>query len=303
MSQSVRFAANPGIQRPVLLWGALLAIGVCWGLTGPVSKLAISTGHHPVGVTFWSAILGATLLTAVALLRGKRLPLSRRHLTFFLICGFLGTALPHSVSYAAYGQLPIGVIVIVLSLVPMATVLLALLLRLERPDLRRLAGLGLGAAAVLMMTLPETSLPDPDQAIWVALPVIAALAYAAENIYVATARPPGCDALTLLCGLSWGAVVLLAPVVLATKAWFAMIPLDLPELAVIANTLLHICAYFGFIWLISMAGPVFASQVGYVVTGSGVLLGILIYEESHSLWIWGALALLFAGLTLVKPKR
>jgi drug/metabolite transporter (DMT)-like permease len=62
-------------------------------------------------------------------------------------------------------------------------------------------------------------------------------------------------------------------------------------------------AYFGFIWLIGHAGPVFASQVGYVVTASGVLLGMAIYDERHSAWVWAALALMFAGLALVKPRQ
>jgi drug/metabolite transporter (DMT)-like permease len=30
---------------------------------------------------------------------------------------------------------------------------------------------------------------------------------------------------------------------------------------------------------------------------------MLFYGERHSPWVWAALALMFAGLTLVKPKR
>ena len=47
----------------------------------------------------------------------------------------------------------------------------------------------------------------------------------------------------------------------------------------------------------------FASQVAYVATGSGVALGMLIYDERHSPWFWAALALMFAGPALVRPKR
>ena len=47
----------------------------------------------------------------------------------------------------------------------------------------------------------------------------------------------------------------------------------------------------------------FASQVAYVVTGSGVALGMLIYDERHSPWVWAALALMFAALALIRPKR
>ncbi len=185
----------------------------------------------------------------------------------------------------------------------MATLLLALPLGIERPDPRRLFGLGLGVVAVGLIVLPQASLPEPGQAAWVALPVIVALAYAGENIYIAAARPPDIDALTILCGLSWGALILLTPVALVSDAWFDITRLGPPEQAIVVISALHMGAYFGFIWLIGQAGPVFASQVAYVVTGSGVVLGMIVYAERHSPWIWAALALMFAGLALVKPKR
>jgi hypothetical protein len=137
--------------------------------------------------------------------------------------------------------------------------------------------------AVGLIVLPDASLPEPGQAAWVVLPLIVALSYAGENIYIATARPAGVEALTIMCGLFWGALILLTPLLVISDAWFDITRLGPPEQAVVAISFLHIGAYFGFIWLIGQAGPVFASQVGS--------------------WVWAALALMFAGLTLVKPKR
>jgi drug/metabolite transporter (DMT)-like permease len=301
------FATNPPTAqtgpRPGMLWLVLLVIGLAWGATGPFSKLAVSTGNHPIGVTFWNTAIGAVLLTATLFASGRRLPLHRRHLIFFLVCGFLGTALPNSLSYTAYKHLPIGVNVMVIALVPMATLLIALPLGIERLDPKRLAGLGLGTAAVLLIALPETSLPEPGQAIWVILPVITSLAYAGENIYISTSKPPDCSALTVICGLSWGALALLTPAMIAADAWVDITRFGPPEQAIIAISFVHMGAYFGFIWLIGHAGPVFASQVGYVVTASGVILGMAVYDERHSAWVWAALALMFAGLALVKPRQ
>ena len=291
---------TPRLARP---WLALLVIGLGWGATGPFSKLAVSTGNHPIGVTFWNTAIGAVCLTAILLATGRRLPCDRRHLIFFMVCGLLGTALPNSLSYTAYQHLPIGVNVMVIALVPMATMLIALPLGIERLDPLRAAGLGLGTLAVLLIALPEASLPEPDQAIWVALPVITALAYAGENIYISTSKPPGTSALTVICGLSWGALVLLTPAVIAADAWVDITRLGPPEQAIIAISFVHMGAYFGFIWLIGQAGPIFASQVGYVVTASGVILGMALYGERHSPWVWAALALMFAGLALVKPRQ
>ena len=52
-----------------------------------------------------------------------------------------------------------------------------------------------------------------------------------------------------------------------------------------------------------LSGPVFASQVGYIVTATGVLLGMAFYDERHSIWVWAALALMMVGLSLVKPEE
>ncbi len=290
-------------RRSLRLWLALVSIGVCWGMAGSLSKLAMSTGHHPLGVAFCNITLGVILTTAALLILRCRLPLTRRHLVFYLCCGLLGRALPSSLNYAAFAHLPVGVVVLINATAPMATFLLALAIRIEAIDIRRLIGLGLGISAIMLIVLPKTSLPAPDQATWIALPVIVSLCYAAESIYIATAKPPDCSALTMMCGVTWGAFFVLAPITFVWDAWPEVETLGSPEVAIAAGATLHLAAYFGFVWLIGRTGPVFASQVGYIVTGSGVLIGIIAYHERHSAWVWMALALMIAGLSLVRPRH
>ena len=57
---------DPTKPRPALLWLALVVIGIGWGITGPLSKLAVSTGNHPIGVTFWETVIGAVVVLLVA---------------------------------------------------------------------------------------------------------------------------------------------------------------------------------------------------------------------------------------------
>ena len=289
-------------SHSTIAWFTLVGIGVAWALTGPLTKLTVSTGHHPVGLTLWSTIIGALVITAALYVRGGRLPVSRQHVVFFLVCGFLGTAFPNSLSFKAYQHLSVGVNVILISIVPMTTMVFALAFKLEQPNLRRLGGLVLGVCAVALITIPKTSLPDSSQVVWVVLPIVIALSYASENIYIAKAHPEDCSALTIMCGLYWGALVLLIPVTIAMGAWVDLSPLGTPELALIAVAILHLLAYLGFVWLIAHSGPVFASQVGYLVTGGGVFLGVLVFDEQHSLWVWLALLVMMAGLVLVKPQ-
>lgn len=294
-------AAAP--TRDLAAWIVLFICGLSWGVTGPLSKLAVSTGHHPVAITFWSVLIAAVVFSIVMALRGGWPKLTGLTVVFFLGCGFLGTAFPNSLSYEAYRHLPVGVNVMILSLVPMATLLIALPLGVERLDMRRALGLALGVAAVALITLPSTSLPSPETAIYVALPVMVAISYAAENVWIARLQPKGMSTIVVMWGLSIGGLLLLAPVVFSLGILFDITALGPPEMAVIASSIVHICAYFGFVWMINRSGPVFASQVGYIVTATGVLLGMAFYGERHSIWVWAALALMMIGLSLVRPEE
>ena len=77
---------------------------------------------------------------------------------------------------------------------------------------------------------------------------------------------------------------------------------DQAEISLVVMTFLHIGAYSGFVWLISSAGPVFAAQVGYIVTLSGVVLGVAVLGEQNSTWVWLSLVVMMLGLALVQPR-
>ena len=281
----------------------MLLCGLAWGSTQLLSKLIVSAGHHPVGISFTGTVLGAVALAAIVLVRGQRLPLQRRHLIFYAICGLTGTALPHVLGYTGMQHLPVGVMSIVIAMVPIMTYLGAVLIRMEQIEPVRSLGLVFGAAAVLLLVVPDASLPDPEKAAWLVLPVLTSLCYTIENIYIAKAQPRDIDPMQTMCGLFWAALLLLLPAVFFTGEVMVLGAFDLAEMSLLAMTACHVGAYAGFVWLISRAGPVFAAQVGYIVTLAGVFLGIIVLGEQNSVWVWGSLALMMVGLALVQPRE
>ncbi len=288
---------------PAALWLALVLIGAAWGSTQLLSKIIMTAGQPPLGVAAAVNLLAGVIAGALLLATGRRLPLGRRHLLFYAVCGLTGTALPSVLSYTGMRELPVGIMAIVISIVPITTFLGALLLRMERPQPRRMLGLACGTTAVLLLILPQASLPEPGDAPWVILPVLVGLSYTVENLYIAGNRPADVNPLQALCGLVWAALLLLLPAAAATGAWMDLGGFGTVELALVLLTCLHLCAYGGFVWLIGRGGPVFAAQVGYVVTLSGVLLGMAVLGERHSTWVWLSLALMLTGLALVRPRR
>ncbi len=100
------------------------------------------------------------------------------------------------------------------------------------------------------------------------------------------------------------AAALVAPLALITgTAHMVGPPWDAADLAVLGLPVITGVAHIFLFELIRTTGPVFFSQVGYVVTVAGVLWGMALFGERHSPWIWAALALMLAGLALVNLRR
>ncbi len=283
-------------------WLIIFVGGVAWGVTIALAKIVTADGAHPLGIALWQGILGGATVLAYTFARKIMPPLDRAHIEFYIVCGLFGTALPGSLFFYAADHLPAGVMAIVIAIIPMMSFAIAAALGIDRISAFRLLGVALGLAAIVMMIAPETSLPEPGLVPWLLLVVAASLSYAIENNYIAIRIPPETHPITLLCGMFVAAGIMMAPIVAATGTFVPFTSLlGTVELGIIAMTAINVFCYGMFIHLISLTGPVFASQMAYAVTISGVIWGIVIFGEEHSPWIWGALIVMLAGLALVKP--
>jgi drug/metabolite transporter (DMT)-like permease len=285
------------------LIGALVLLGAGWGATQPLAKIAVSTGHQPLGLVFWQMAIGAVFLCAITYARGRPLPFQGRHMVVYGVIALIGTILPNSASYAAIAQLPSGIISILLSMVPMMAFPIALLMALERFSWVRLAGLSLGLAGVLLIVGPEASLPEAAMAAFIPLALIAPAFYALEGNVVAKWGTAGLDPIQVLAGASLIGTIISAPLALLSGQWVDPgPPLGAPEVALILGAVIHAITYTGYVWMIGRTGPVFAVQVSYLVTGFGVFWAMLILGEAYSGWVWAAMVLMLGGVFLVQPK-
>ncbi len=281
----------------------LIALGIGWGLTQPMSKIAVGGGYRHFGLVFWQLAIGAVLLGALTLARGKGLPLQPPHLRLYAILALIGTVVPNSASYAAAVHLPSGILSLVLSLVPMFAFPVALALGNDSFRWSRLAGLSLGLGGVALIALPQSSLPDPRMAAYLPLALVAPFLYALEGNYVARWGTAGLDPVQVLAGASLAGAAVALPLALFSGHWIdPRPPWGAPDAAVVILSAIHAAVYTGYVWLVGRAGAVFAAQVSYLVTGCGLLWAMALLSERYSLWIWAALALMFAGLFLVQPR-
>lgn len=286
----------------IKLWVMLLAIGAAWGLTVPLTTVALGSGLTPLDASFWSAVFSLVALSAWLGWRGGWPPLDRQHVRFFLTLGLVGAAFPHVASFYAAAHLPAGVRAVLFAFVPLFTLVLSLALALERPSLARFVGLSCGVLGVAVLFRGGLGGAGPDAWFWGLCAMAAVASYAAEKVYLAIARPQALDPIAVLWGmnlsaLGWfvGAFLLLgppqAPPGFGTAEW-----------ALFGTATLHLFAYGGMVALVARAGPVFATQVSYVVAPCGVLWGAVIFAETLSADLAIALVAILAGISLIRPN-
>jgi drug/metabolite transporter (DMT)-like permease len=289
------------LALPLLL---LLAMGIAWGGSFSLLRIARFDGASGFGLAFWEGFGSGVPLLLLLLLTRQRFPLDARSLRFYALSGLLGITIPASALFAAALFLPAGIVAMSNALVPIATYAFALAMTVERFAPLRALGLVAGLAGVLLVVLPEASLPDPGMAHWALLCFAAVIAYGAQNIYVAKAAPSGMSALAMSAGTLLGGGLLILPFVIATGGFLSLLPPWQPaQMAAMGMMAINASGTVGFLWLIRTAGPVFTSQCAYLVVLFGMLWGITIFGESHSGWIWAALVLMIAGVLLVSLRQ
>ena len=293
---------EPGHQW--LAWCALLLSGATFGASFSLFKIAAGSGHNPLELAFRYAVLAAMLVLVPLLAKRNWSWLNRRAFAFCAVWSLVSTTLPSVMLFIAARELPAGVVALAIVFVPMATFAGAVMLKRDRATLRRCLGLGLGGVAALLVAVPETSLPDRNDVRWLLLPFGVVLCYATEHLYYAMKAPEGAPAEGLLFLMFACAGLTLLPFALSASA--SLLPGRPPavgEWALLGIALVTVLDYFLFVFLINRAGPVFTSQAAYVVTLAGVGWGMLLFGESHSIWIWLALFLAMTGVSLVQPRQ
>ncbi len=293
----------PKVSAKALPFAILILCGTVWGATIPMMKIAVSTGHQPMGLIFWQVVILAIALGPVVLWRREAVPTTPHHIRYYALIGAIGTLIPSSVSFFVATKLPAGILGLLLATVPMFSLLVALIIRSERFQVRRMAGIGLGVIAMMLLAIPDASLPGAGMASLLLLGLFAPFCYGMEGNIVERLAPSDVTPL----GVIFASSVLVTPVA-GIIAWHGgmwvdpSLPWGTAEWALIGSSLGHAMAYTGYVALVGLAGAVFSSQIAYIVTLSAILASLIFLGESYPVSTWIAIAMMLGGLFLVQPE-
>lgn len=297
-------AAAPARSHPLWPYLAVSFMGIGWGGSFSLLRLARLDGAPAIGIAFYETFGAGALLLLYMLARRIPLPVDRVSMRYYAISGFLGVGLPVCFVTWAAAYLPVAILTLTMVLAPIFTYAISIPVGVERFSLIRIAGIGAGLGGVALVLLPEASLPEPGMALFAAMAFAAAISYAGQNVYVARATPAGMSAGAMSAGSLLVGGAMLIPLMLATDSTLSMLGTwGTQQWAALGMTVINATCMMIFLQLVMTAGPVFSSLTAYIMTLSGILWGAVLFGEKFSLWVWAAFALLFVGVGLVGVRR
>ena len=295
-------AEKPGsAARPsLLLIGMLFVLGVSFALAVSLNRFAADGGVPFLPYVFWQSFGGGAALMLLAAALRRLPPVDFRHVRIFLSTGALNLAFPYMLLAYLAPKVPASLLSLGLALVPIMVYVLALSLRQDRFHRLRCSGILLGFAGILIVLLPQASLPAPGMAGWVALGLVPSLSYAVNAVLVARWRPQETTSLPLAGGLMLASAGYVLVVMAAMGEWWAFGgDFGVGHGATIGAMANNCVSFYLVFEIIRRAGPVIFSTVNYIATLSGMGFGMWFFGDAPSAYIWGAIVLMFAGLFLV----
>lgn len=282
----------------------VVILGALWGAGYTIARFAVTHGVAPLGYAFWQSFGPALLLFIILKLRRVIIPTTSEYIKFFLVCGFLGIALPNTIIYFVAQHLPAGILAVVINTSALMIYVLALIFKAERFSWLRFLGVLCALFGVILVFVPEVMLPHIHLFWWLMLALVTPLCFALCAIFIIKKQPEDSNILVLSCGMLLVSSVLLAPLVYVTHSFYTLtLSFSLPEMAILLEILISSLGYFILFRILTTAGAVYYSLVGPFVVLTGVFWGWLIFGERLLTVDYFAAAFVVLGLVLVALKR
>ena len=279
-------------------FGLLIVAGGLLGLALPFGKIATQAG---IPGMLWAFVVscgaGGVLLLAF-ILTGRRIPLTRHRLRYFIIAAAISYAIPNFLLFTAIPHLGAGYTGIMFTISPVITLMLSLLLGVRRPNRLGVAGIVVGFIGALIVTLTRGEAGRPADILWVVIALMVPVSLAVGNIYRTYDWPQGAGPIELAAGshLAAALLLLLGLIVTGNAGSFVLLP-GVP-LLVLAQVVSAATMFAFFFRLQAVGGPVYLSQIGYVAAAIALISGIFFLGERYQLLTWIGAAIIVIGVVM-----
>tara|TARA_B100000927_G_scaffold93178_1_gene75199 strand:+ start:371 stop:1264 length:894 start_codon:yes stop_codon:yes gene_type:complete len=287
----------------LIAWISMVYLGLTFGLSFSIVKIILMEIESPIVILFWQSCFSSFLLFAYSFFSLSSLKDIVNNLGAMILLACFGVIIPNFILYLSAANLSAGTISILLALIPFCAYIIALILRIERIDLMRLFGVILGFIAISFLVFPGHASNKTYLNFWIMIGLLVPILIGSVNISLASERFKKLKPLHIAFGMNLLSTILLGLMLPSNvNFWFSIHSSKLFFLIFLLSFIGSI-GFIIFIKLVKNHGPVFASQVNYLITLFGIMWGYIIFSEVHSMRFWVSLFLIIGGLFLVRPIK
>jgi drug/metabolite transporter (DMT)-like permease len=262
----------------LLIVSGILAAGVF--ITG---KQASHEQVPALLILFWQMSGGALVVWAMSWPSRKFPVWDRTHIRYYLVGGLLGVSLPYVLAFIVLPVLQVGTVGLLTALSPVVTYAMARLLGNERGNPVRLLGLVMGLSGVVLLVMPHDAIDISGDWRYMLLALGIPVTLAASNIYRSRYWPAGSEAMPLVVGMLsvQGVCLFFVNFFIGNFSDVTSVTQDTGLILTVLG-LMAGASYLSSFNLLKVGGPVYLSQMGYVITLVTLLAGIVIWDEHYN---------------------
>ena len=288
----------PQQRQQLINWVLLLSLVALWGTSFLGIKISLQS-FTPDQVVVLRLSIGAAVLTAFMLARGKRLPSKPIAWAHFMLLGLVGNVLPFW--FIAKGQMLVtsGMAGLLMAIMPLMTLILAhFFITGENLNRNKLLGFVFGISGITLILGP--TLLGSQNSLAGCLLVLSAATLYATNTIIARRLPTYSSAV-----VSTG--VTMCAAIISLILWPSVLDIDWQHVSSLALFTIIWLGIFPtgvaaiiFFVLIRRAGPTFLSNINYLIPLVAYFTGAVVLGE---LVVWHDMIALVAILLGIAVSR
>jgi drug/metabolite transporter (DMT)-like permease len=276
-------------------------LALAWGFSFLLLYKAVAAFGW-AGTTSFRGIIAGVTLVALGKLMGRRFDF-RSHLKGLGIVGATTVALQYVGLAIAAPRIGTATTAILISTVPLFSMLISRQWGLEAITPSRLFGLVLGMVGIALLVGFPVETVTADFLLGASCAIIGGFSSAYGSVY-ASHRLQGADAWEITAGSFFLGGVMVLPFLYFVPVPTVPAPIDYVWL-VLLGCLISAACYVLYFGLVSTIGPTRANSVEFLVTVVAVIVGAVFLNEwlSPVQWVGAAIVLAGCAMVLGAPKR
>ena len=286
-----------------LALSALVGTGALLGLSTNLAKVASNQNLAPLPFLAWSLFGASIILISVSWMKTRPIPRTKKTIRYYFLAAFFSVAGSNLIFFSAIPHVGVSFVALAISLPPLLTYVIALIIGMEKFCRWRAAGVSLSLAGTAILVVAKWSAPQSNQ-FWIIVTLIGPILLAAGNIYRTTHWPVGERPESLAPGMLVAATIILLLASFVVPNWSIELDVNPKNIALIATQSIVFAGQFLLLFILQkVGGPVFLSLIGAVSAILGIPFAVALLNETVLPALLPSAFLIMLGIMfMIKPQ-